>query len=135
MFARAPRLSRYNPVMTEKIILDCDPGHDDAIAMMLALASSELEVLGVTVVYGNVSLERTLRNACVVREVVGRAIQRAHATPLGPQETESTRSHRSIVCFIGPRDRARWRAAGQMAALANRFDTIGRLTFAACQCG
>lgn len=60
--------------MTEKIILDCDPGHDDAIAMMLALASSELEVLGVTVVYGNVSLERTLRNACVVREVVGRDV-------------------------------------------------------------
>ncbi|MBL8095206.1 MAG: nucleoside hydrolase [Anaerolineales bacterium] len=61
--------------MTEKIILDCDPGHDDAIAMMLALASSELEVLGVTVVYGNVSLDRTLRNACVVREVVGRDVE------------------------------------------------------------
>ena len=61
--------------MTEKIILDCDPGHDDAIAMMLALASSELEVLGVTVVYGNVSLDRTLRNACVVREVVGRDVK------------------------------------------------------------
>ncbi len=61
----------YNPGMAEKIILDCDPGHDDAIAMMLALASPELNVLGVTVVYGNVSLERTLRNACVVREVIG----------------------------------------------------------------
>jgi len=54
-----------------KIILDCDPGHDDAIAMMLALASPELEVLGVTVVHGNVSLARTVRNALVVRELLG----------------------------------------------------------------
>ena len=64
----------YNPAMAETIILDCDPGHDDAIAMMLALASPELNVLGVTVVYGNVSLERTLRNACVVREVIGKDV-------------------------------------------------------------
>ena len=57
--------------MPRKVILDCDPGHDDAIAMMLALASEELEVLGITTVYGNVSLERTTRNALVVREVLG----------------------------------------------------------------
>ncbi|HEU4741677.1 MAG TPA: nucleoside hydrolase [Meiothermus sp.] len=57
--------------MPQKIIYDCDPGHDDAIAMMLALASPELEVLGVTVVYGNVGLERTARNALVVREILG----------------------------------------------------------------
>jgi len=54
-----------------KIIYDCDPGHDDAIAMMLALASPELEVLGVTVGYGNVGLERTAHNALVVREILG----------------------------------------------------------------
>jgi purine nucleosidase len=57
-----------------KIILDCDPGHDDAIAMMLALASPELEVLGVTVTYGNVGLERTQQNARVVREIVGSSV-------------------------------------------------------------
>ncbi len=57
--------------MTRKIILDCDPGHDDAIAMMLALASPELEVLGITTVYGNVGLEYTSRNALVVREIIG----------------------------------------------------------------
>ncbi|PZA08155.1 MULTISPECIES: nucleoside hydrolase [unclassified Meiothermus] len=57
--------------MPRKIIYDCDPGHDDAIAMMLALASPELEVLGVTVVHGNVSLARTARNALVVREILG----------------------------------------------------------------
>ena len=60
--------------MSHKIILDCDPGHDDAIAMMLALASPELEVLGVTVTYGNVGLERTQQNARVVRELVGSSV-------------------------------------------------------------
>ncbi|MBO1437915.1 nucleoside hydrolase [Meiothermus sp. CFH 77666] len=60
--------------MPRKIILDCDPGHDDAIAIMLALASEELEVLGITTVYGNVSLERTTRNALVVREVLGKSV-------------------------------------------------------------
>jgi len=57
-----------------KVILDCDPGHDDAIAMMLALASEELEVLGITTVYGNVGLERTTRNALVVRELLGSSV-------------------------------------------------------------
>lgn len=57
--------------MPQPIILDCDPGHDDAVAMLLALASPELEVLGVTVTHGNVGLSRTLRNALVVRELAG----------------------------------------------------------------
>ncbi|WP_027882180.1 nucleoside hydrolase [Meiothermus rufus] len=57
--------------MRRKIILDCDPGHDDAIAILLALASPELEVLGITTVFGNVGLEHTTRNALVVREVAG----------------------------------------------------------------
>jgi inosine-uridine nucleoside N-ribohydrolase len=46
-----------------RIILDCDPGHDDAIALMLALASPEIELLGVTTVSGNHTLERTTANA------------------------------------------------------------------------
>jgi purine nucleosidase len=41
------------------ILRDCDPGHDDAIALLLALASPELELLGVTTTYGNQTLERT----------------------------------------------------------------------------
>jgi inosine-uridine nucleoside N-ribohydrolase len=45
------------------IILDCDPGTDDAFALLLALASPELQVLAVTVAGGNVGLEQTLRNA------------------------------------------------------------------------
>jgi purine nucleosidase len=57
-----------------KIILDCDPGHDDALAIMLALASPELEVLGMTVTYGNVGLENTLNNALKIRELCGSSV-------------------------------------------------------------
>jgi inosine-uridine nucleoside N-ribohydrolase len=59
--------------MTTPIILDCDPGHDDAIALLLALASPELELLGVTTTYGNQTLEKTTANAVRVLELVGRA--------------------------------------------------------------
>ncbi len=54
------------------IILDCDPGHDDAIALLLALASPELELLGVTTVSGNQTLDKTTTNALKVLEAVGR---------------------------------------------------------------
>ena len=54
------------------IILDCDPGHDDAIALLLALASPEVELLGVTTVHGNQTLEKTTANALRVLELVQR---------------------------------------------------------------
>ena len=58
--------------MPERILLDCDPGHDDAIALLLALASPELEVVGVTTVAGNQTLEKTTANAIRVLDFVGR---------------------------------------------------------------
>ncbi len=58
--------------MAQKIIIDTDPGQDDAVAILLALASPELEVLGITCVAGNVPLELTARNACIVCELAGR---------------------------------------------------------------
>ncbi len=54
------------------IILDCDPGHDDAIALLLALASPELELLAVTTTYGNQTLEKTTANALRVLELADR---------------------------------------------------------------
>ncbi len=54
----------------EKVILDCDPGHDDALAIMLAVASPELEVLGITTVAGNQTLEKTTRNALRVLSLI-----------------------------------------------------------------
>ena len=58
--------------MTTPILLDCDPGHDDAIALLLALASAELDLRGVTTVAGNQTLEKTTANAIRVLELVGR---------------------------------------------------------------
>src|SRR5438270_6645880 len=55
-----------------QIPLDCDPGHDDAIGLLLALASPELELLGVTTVAGNQTLEKTTSNAIRVLDFVGR---------------------------------------------------------------
>jgi inosine-uridine nucleoside N-ribohydrolase len=54
------------------IILDCDPGHDDAIALLLALASPEVRVLGVTTVSGNQTLDKTTANAIRVLDHVDR---------------------------------------------------------------
>ncbi|RMD49696.1 MAG: nucleoside hydrolase [Alphaproteobacteria bacterium] len=56
----------------QPIIIDTDPGQDDAVAILAALASPELEVLGITAVAGNVPLELTARNARIVREWAGR---------------------------------------------------------------
>lgn len=59
--------------MKTAIILDCDPGVDDAVALMLAFRSPEhLELLGVTTVAGNVGIDNTTRNACLLRQVAAR---------------------------------------------------------------
>lgn len=56
------------------IILDCDPGTDDAIALWLALASPELDLRLVTVAGGNAGLERTVANACAVTSLARSAV-------------------------------------------------------------
>ena len=58
--------------MSSKIVIDCDPGHDDAIAILLALASPEIELVGVTTVSGNQTLDKTTNNALRVLELAGR---------------------------------------------------------------
>ena len=54
-----------------KIILDCDPGHDDAVAMLLAHGNPDIELLAVTTVVGNQTLEKVTRNALSVAAVAG----------------------------------------------------------------
>jgi inosine-uridine nucleoside N-ribohydrolase len=54
-----------------RVLLDCDPGHDDAFALLLALASPELELAGVTTVSGNQTVEKTTANALRVLELAG----------------------------------------------------------------
>jgi inosine-uridine nucleoside N-ribohydrolase len=55
------------------IILDVDPGHDDAVAIMLACGAPELDLRAVTTVAGNVPLEKTTRNALRILSLIGRA--------------------------------------------------------------
>ena len=55
------------------VIIDCDPGHDDAIALLLALASPELDLLGVTTVHGNQTLVKTTANALRVLDLARRS--------------------------------------------------------------
>ncbi|HET8602236.1 MAG TPA: nucleoside hydrolase [Segeticoccus sp.] len=57
--------------MPHKIILDCDPGHDDAIALMLAHGNPDIELLAVTTVVGNQTLDKVTRNALGVARVAG----------------------------------------------------------------
>lgn len=57
--------------MPEKVILDCDPGHDDAIAILLAAGLPSIELLGITTVAGNQTLQKVTRNAIAVCTVAG----------------------------------------------------------------
>ncbi|HEY9235355.1 MAG TPA: nucleoside hydrolase [Phenylobacterium sp.] len=62
-----------------KLIFDCDPGVDDAIALFLAFASPELELLAITTTAGNVSASLTARNAAIIRQIAGREDVPIHA--------------------------------------------------------
>jgi purine nucleosidase len=55
----------------KKVIIDCDPGHDDAVAIVLAARSPELELVGITCVAGNVDVEKTSTNALKICELAG----------------------------------------------------------------
>lgn len=65
--------------MPQKIIIDTDPGQDDAVAILLALASPEITVLGITCVAGNVPLPMTTRNARIICELAERPDVRVFA--------------------------------------------------------
>jgi purine nucleosidase len=67
-----------------KIIIDTDPGQDDAVAILLALASPELEVLGITAVAGNVPLRLTEKNARKICELAGKPDTKVFAGAIRP---------------------------------------------------
>jgi purine nucleosidase len=84
-------------VKPSPLIIDCDPGLDDAIALLLAFASSEaLQVLAVTTVGGNVDHLQTARNACIVRQLAGREEVPVYAgaeAPLAREPVEAGHFH------------------------------------------
>jgi purine nucleosidase len=70
---------RSTPMAARKIIIDTDPGQDDAVAILLALASPELDVLGITAVAGNVPLPLTQKNALKICELAGKPETKVYA--------------------------------------------------------
>jgi inosine-uridine nucleoside N-ribohydrolase len=82
--------------MRRSIIIDTDPGIDDAVAILLALAAPELQVLGLVAVAGNLPLEATAKNARAVLELAGRNEIPVHAgcpRPLGPARSDAIGAH------------------------------------------
>ena len=68
----------------QKIIIDTDPGQDDAVAILLALASPELDILGITAVAGNVPLKLTEKNARKICELAGKPETRVFSGAIRP---------------------------------------------------
>lgn len=66
-----PRSAASEPA-ARPVIIDCDPGHDDALAIALAVVRPELDVLGITTVAGNAGLSATTRNAGRILALLGR---------------------------------------------------------------
>ncbi len=90
-----------------RVILDVDPGVDDALAILLAVASPEIEVLGVTVVSGNVPVETGTQNALDVLAFVGAShipVYRGAGRPLvrEPVHTREVHGHRGLGSAILP---------------------------------
>lgn len=68
-----------------KLIFDCDPGVDDAVALFMAFAApQDLELLAITTVAGNVGAELTVRNAAIIRQIAGCEEVPIHAGAKGP---------------------------------------------------
>jgi inosine-uridine nucleoside N-ribohydrolase len=79
-----------------RVLVDCDPGLDDALALLLVLASPELELLGVTTVAGNQTVHRTTENALKVLELAGRGnipVSAGAAKPLAGELVVAADAH------------------------------------------
>lgn len=85
--------------MTTKLILDLDTGIDDALALAYALASPEVELIGVTCTYGNVVVEDSVRNTLAILELFGRTDVPVYAGP-GHAREKSSFEVQEISAFI-----------------------------------
>src|SRR5437763_17047189 len=82
--------------MKHKIILDCDPGHDDAIAILLAAHHPDIELLAITTVAGNQSLDKTTLNAlkvCSLPDIRNVPVARGMDRPLVRSASHAPNNH------------------------------------------
>lgn len=93
MTTRSPATGAHGSSAAIPVIIDCDPGHDDMVAILLALASPQLEVRGLTTVGGNATLEHVTENALKTLALANRAdipVAAGAAHPIrGPLHTAS----------------------------------------------
>ena len=66
-------MTNMQPPTNEKILIDCDPGVDDAVAIAMALASDTLDVVGLTTVFGNLNVDQVTHNASGLLALAGRS--------------------------------------------------------------
>lgn len=112
--------------MAQQIILDCDPGHDDALAIMLAISSPELDLIGVTTVAGNTLMENATRNALIVLDMVNRPgipVHSGSAKPLA-RELRTAASMHGDGGLDGPVPSESTRAANSADALGFIEDAL-----------
>jgi len=126
-------------VQKNKIIIDTDPGHDDAMALMLACKSAELDVLAVTTVAGNSTIQNTTRNARYILDCIGRsdiAVYSGASRPLKRELVQAVVHGASGLAGIDPQNEARLThdAADQIVRLVREnpnevtIVTLGPLT-------
>jgi purine nucleosidase len=128
-------MARMNPPTLT--LIDCDPGIDDALALLLAAASDELQILGVTTVAGNRMVETTADNACRVLDLAGLHgvpvhAGCSHALTLPRARTNEVHGEDGLGGVVLPRSRA---ATGQHAVdvieQALLAEPAGRITLVA----
>lgn len=72
LYYESKEIGEMNLISNKRVIIDCDPGIDDALALMLAIAAEDIEVCGVTIVCGNVPADMGAANAKLVLKLMGR---------------------------------------------------------------
>jgi inosine-uridine nucleoside N-ribohydrolase len=117
--------------MKRKIIIDTDPGHDDALAIMLACKSPELEILAVTTVAGNSTIQNTTRNARFILDFLGRqdiAVFSGASKPLKRQLVQAVVHGQSGLDGADPKNKAKLTgdAVSQMLKIVG--DNPGQVT-------
>ena len=98
----------------QSLIIDCDPGVDDAVALFLAFAAPELELLAITTVGGNVPGAKTQRNARIIRQIAGRE----DVPVFGGAERPLKRPPAGAVSSMGRRGWAIWSRSSRRASSA-----------------
>ena len=83
----------------QPIVLDCDPGHDDALAILLAAADPSLELVAITTVAGNQSLDKTTLNARRVCSVAGTLLMTSKPTRMASTKIASALSNSWLMTW------------------------------------